>query len=305
MTKIKDFKIFKPNEIIETFLADTQANSVKLIDRFWHEMEVEVHKRGKLGLEERFNTKYSLQDLKSFLNLPDSVKSYHSIIEEALDGLCVSIKIKNYTDRDGKVVKTANQNILSYKEYDNSIENAKEKIYEISLSSELFNLITQKKKKNFTNLYSRHQEKLRTGVHIVLYQRLKSLQFLKYKKHEIDLETFKGFLPITRTKIIDDKASSKKIKNTINKKPLKYISEAEKIVKRALEPINKYTDILVSYKVDKKYKLISFKIEINRDNMTDEEIAQAVKNQNNKKQTKEEVIQEEEQKILDNLLNNK
>ena len=65
MNKIisKDFKILKPNEVIEAFLADTQANSVKLLDRFWHEMDVESHKRGKLDLEERFNTIYSLQDL--------------------------------------------------------------------------------------------------------------------------------------------------------------------------------------------------------------------------------------------------
>lgn len=302
MTKRKDFKIFKPNEIIDSFLADTQANSVKLIDRFWHEMEVEVHKNGKLGLEERFNTKYSLQDLKTFLSISDSVKGYSQIIEEALDGLCVNIKIKNYTDMDGKSVKTANQNLLSYKEYDNSEENAKEKVYEISLSSELFSLITQKKKNNFTSLYSRHQEKLRTGVHIVLYQRLKSLQFLKYKK-EIDLETFKSFLPTTRTLMEINKKTNKKEKVIVNKKPLKYISEVEKVVKRALESINKYTDILVSYEIDKKYKLISFKVEINRKNMTDEEIKQAIKNQKNKNQTKKEIQKEKEKTIIDNLLN--
>ena len=293
--KTKDFKIFKPNEIIEAFLADTQANSVKLIDRFWHEMDVEVHKNGKLGLEERFNTKYSLQDLKTFLNIPDSIKGYNQIIEDALDGLCINIKIKNYIDIKGEVVKTANQNLLSYKEYDNSEENAKEKVYHISLSSELFSLMTNKKRKNFTNLYSRHQEKLRTGVHIVLYQRLKSLQFLKYKAKEIDLETFKSFLPTTKT----DTKSNKKI----DKKPLKYISEAEKVVKRALEPINRYTDILVSYKVDKKYKVISFDIKINRDNMTDEEIAQAVKNLKNKTQTKDEIEKEKDNEMISNLLN--
>ena len=285
MNKIisKDFKILKPNEVIEAFLADTQANSVKLLDRLWHEMDVEAHKRGKLDLEERFNTIYSLQDLKAFLNLPDSVKGYYEIIENALDGLCVNIKIKNYIDMNGKVVKSANQNLLSYKIYDNSQENAKEKVYEISLSSELFNLMTNKKRGHFTNLYSKHQQKLRTGIHIVLYQRLKAMQFFKYKAKEIDLDTFKSFLP--------------------SKKPIKYISEAEKVIKRALEPINKYTDILVSYKIDKKYKLISFDIQINQENMSDAEIDQAVKNQKNIKSTKKEIEQEKENDIINNLLN--
>lgn len=287
MQKAKSFKILKPNEIIDSFLADTQANSVKLLDRLWHEMDVEIHKNGKLNLEERFNIKYSLQDLKAFLGISDSVKAYGSIIEEALDGLCVNIKIKNYTDINGKLVKTANQNLLSYKHYDNSSLNAKEKVYEITLSSELFHLATQKKKGNFTNLYSRHQEKLRTGLHLVLYQKLKSLQFLKYKKHEIDLETFQSFLPLKKS----------------DNKPIRYISEAEKVVKRALVPINKYTDILVSYEVDKKYKVISFKIEINRNNMSNEEIAQAVKNQKHTKETKKEVEKEKDNLIVDNLLN--
>ncbi|WP_455756774.1 hypothetical protein [Sulfurimonas sp.] len=285
MVKNKDFKILKPNEIIDSFLADTQANSVKLLDRLWYELDVEIHKRGKLNLEERFNTKYSLQDLKVFLGIPDSVKAYGSLIEDALDALCVNIKIKNYTDTNGNLVKSANQNLLSYKYYDNSLVNAKEKVYEITLSSELFNLATQKKKGNFTNLYSRHQEKLRTGLHIVLYQRLKSMLLLNYKK-EIDLETFQSFLPVKKSD-----------NNTI-----KYISEAEKVIKRALVPINTYTDILVSYKTDKKYKLISFNIKINKDNMTIDEIAQVVKNQKNTKQTKKQIEKEKESEIINNLL---
>jgi len=282
--KNKNYKILKPNELIDAFISGTQANSIRLIDRLWYEMDQEVHKRGKLDIENRFRTEYSLLELKEFLGLSNNNHNYHNAIEEALDGLTKSIKIKNYIDTNGDVVDTLNEPLLSYKKYKNITENDKEKVYKISLSSELFALMTNKNHKlgKFTNLYSRHQQKLRTGNHILLYQRLKVLQGMKWK-NEIDFETFKSFIH--------------------SKKQIKYISQIEEVVKRALVAINKHTDILVSHKVIKSNNSISFKIELNRDNMTNEEIAKTVELLKHKKETKEEKKQKEENNIIENLLN--
>jgi hypothetical protein len=134
-----------------------------------------------------------------------------------------------------------------------------------------------KKKGTFTNLYSKYQQKLRTGNHIILYQRLKSLQFLKNTK-EISLNEFQSFLS--------------------SKKQIKYISQVAEVVERALKPINDTTDILISYKVDKKNKSIIFKIDINKDNMTIEDIEKSIMLSKHKKKTNKEKDEDLIQKLL-------
>ena len=286
LQRFKEYKILKPNELINSHLIGSPANSIKLLDRLWYQMNLALKNGKEFDINKKYAINYSLQDLKDFINIPNSVNSYREIIEDALKGLCKYIKIKNYIDIEGNVVESLNEPLLSYKKYKNKdTDNEKEKSFTITLSSELFALMINKKKGTFTNLYSRHQQKLRTGNHIILYQRLKSLQFLKYKK-EISLNEFQSFLSI----------------NKKSKRKLKYISEAEKIVERALKPINDTTDIIFSYTVDKKNKSIIFKIGINKDNMTIEEIETAIKLSKHKKKTKQEIEEEEKENIINNLM---
>jgi plasmid replication initiation protein len=227
--------IIKRNNIIRIIVNDNKILSLDSLKIYNFIYMIFQYNRKSIEKSKEFEIKIPHTLLKSELEISND--SYHTIVKSALTELLdTTVIIKNFTNKNGDIVKEYQTKLISSWFNGKNKTDKKSNIYSITVTETLFSEMI-KSGKEYTELGIQNIKSLSSSNHIRLYEFVKSYQNMKIQP-EHSLENL----------------------NELFMTNIRFLSDIEKIIKRAIKAINKKTDIELSYTKDKKRKTITFDI---------------------------------------------
>ena len=243
MDKNKNLTIHKQNLIIRGKFGEFTVDTMRCLNAIYYGLQKEL-KKDNVNANNGHIT-FKMSSLRKYMNLEKN-NDYVDIIRKSLRQLQEPFDIPNYTDVDGKVWKWYCMSLL----IKSKTPKENEITVNIQVDEEMISLI--KNKSEWTELEFNNVQHFSSKYAMRTYEYAKSYANMK-KTPPLDLDNLNSLFGTKYT----------------------YLSDVEKILKRAIKDINK-TDIYIDYDKDKKLKTITLKITKN-ENKEKQKIAIKIK----------------------------